>query len=169
MKSNAENVYLPDICNSDCCLYIYYDKCACEGKDDMKDIKDWTFAALPTQIVFMTLVMILCMCCCSGSSKYSSVKNNGSWAVEFDPLNTTLEEDFSLNSGDTLTVNSDIVSGSIGITIGREKSTPVYEGNCTELGYFEVTVHEDGVYKISVNGKSAVGKISFDTKAKGDS
>ncbi|MGN0552581.1 MAG: hypothetical protein ACI4I1_04305 [Oscillospiraceae bacterium] len=135
----------------------------------MKSIKDFAFAALPTQITFMVVVLMLCLCCCSGKSEYSSVKNDGSWEVEFDPLNTTLEEEFVLSSGDSVTVNSDILSGSIGVTIGRENSTPVYESSSTELGYFEVTVHDDGVYKISVNGNNAKGKITFDTKSKGDS
>lgn len=134
----------------------------------MKSIKDFAFAALPTQIGFMAAVLILCMCCCSGQSKYSSVRNNGSWTVEFNPLNTTLEEEFTLSSGDSIAVNTDIISGSIGVTIGRENSTPVYEGSSAELGYFEVTVHEDGVYIISVNGRRAEGNISFNTETKGD-
>lgn len=127
----------------------------------MKSIKDFAFAALPTQIGFMAVVLILCMCCCSGRSEYSSVKNNGSWTVEFHPLNTTLEEEFTLNSGDSIAVNSDIKSGSIAVRIGKENSTPVYEGNSSELGYFEVTVHEDGVYIISLRGNRAEGEISF--------
>lgn len=127
----------------------------------MKSIKDFAFAALPTQIGFMAVVLILCMCCCSGRSEYSSVKNNGSWTVEFHPLNTTLEEEFILNSGDSITVDSDIISGSIAVKIGKENSTPVYEGNSSELGYFEVTVHEDGVYIISLSGNRAEGDISF--------
>ncbi|MGN0602371.1 MAG: hypothetical protein ACI4I2_00180 [Oscillospiraceae bacterium] len=127
----------------------------------MKSIKDFAFAALPTQIGFMAVVLILCMCCCSGRSEYSSVKNNGSWTVEFHPLNTTLEEEFILNSGDSIAVNSDIISGSIAVKIGKENSTPVYEGNSSELGYFEVTVHEDGVYIISLSGNRAEGEISF--------
>lgn len=127
----------------------------------MKSIKDFAFAALPTQIGFMAVVLILCMCCCSGGSEYSSVKNNGSWTVEFHPLNTTLEEEFILNSGDSIAVNSDIISGSIAVKIGKENSTPVYEGNSSELGYFEVTVHEDGVYIISLSGNRAEGDISF--------
>lgn len=127
----------------------------------MKSIKDFAFAALPTQIGFMAVVLILCMCCCSGRSEYSSVKNNGSWTVEFHPLNTTLEEEFILNSGDSIVVNSDIISGSIAVKIGKENSTPVYEGNSSELGYFAVTVHEDGVYIISLSGNRAEGDISF--------
>ena len=109
-------------------------------------------------------VLMFCACGCSENSKFSSVRNENSWTAELYPLNTKLEEQFTLKSGGSIAVFSDISSGELKIVITAPNGVPIYEGNGGEIEKFEVMTDSDGVYTFSLDGKNAEGKVIFTTK-----
>lgn len=115
-------------------------------------------------LLLAVTVLMLCFCGCSGNSEFSSVKEADSRTVEFYPLCTQLEEQFTLKSGGRIAVDPNISSGSMKIKIAKQNEAPIYEGNAGTAAYFEVAVGEDGVYIISLDGKNAEGSISFRIK-----
>lgn len=110
--------------------------------------------------VFLTL-MVLPGALPSGGSRYSRQVEEDLFSLDTGRLNGTISEPFSLEEGDTIDVRIARISGDFSITIGRENRAPIYEGRNPELGFFRVTVPEDGEYCLSVSGKRAVGSISF--------
>lgn len=76
-------------------------------------------------------------------------------------LNTTLEESYYLEEGDSITVAMDVMKGEFKICIGIKGDEPVYTGNGIICGDFQVNIPKTGDYEISVTGKKAVGSVSF--------
>lgn len=117
-------------------------------------------------VIFLlaSAVLMFCTCGCSERSKFSSVRNENSWTAELYPLNTKLEEQFTLKSGGSIAVFSDISSGKLKIVITAPNGVQIYEGNGGEIEKFEVMTDSDGVYTFSLDGKNAEGKVIFTTE-----
>lgn len=106
------------------------------------------------------IMTMLLLCGCSGKSNTSYDRTDDSWELTFKPLCTTIEEDFTLKSGDRIAVEPQLDKGKIKIRIAQEGGLPIYEGN-GGIGRFEVTADKDGAYTFSVSGENAYGQISF--------
>lgn len=97
----------------------------------------------------------------SNDSRYSRKVEEDLFSLGMERLNCTIEEPFSLKEGDSIGVSVVRVSGQLTISIGRQGQEPIYEGKNPELSSFRVSIPEDGDYLLSVSGKQAEGRISF--------
>ena len=97
----------------------------------------------------------------SNGSRYSRKVEEDFFSLDMERLNCTIEEPFSLKEGDSVDVSIVRVSGELTISIGKKGFEPIYEGKNPELSSFRVSIPEDGDYLLSVSGKQAEGRISF--------
>lgn len=118
----------------------------------------WICAAA---LVLLLALMLLPAIRSQHESRFSRNVEEDLFSLGMEPLNGDLSETFSLREGDTIDVSTVFLSGELSITIGQEGREPIYTGRNPTLGSFQVTVPEDGDYRISVSGKRAEGSVSF--------
>lgn len=109
------------------------------------------------------LALAACLTACgtndAASFNGSRVINENEINLEYTILNLTDTFTMPLSSGDTVAVDVVSEAGNLALTIAKDGSDPVYEGNGIPTGSFTVTVHESGDYTVTVTGKSAKGSI----------
>lgn len=85
----------------------------------------------------------------------------------FTEMNKMDSDDMLLEAGDVLSVGFHIAKGKADLEIGLKGKEPVYRGNGTVSGSFEVTVPETGTYRVAVKARHAEGEISVIRTEKG--
>ena len=85
-----------------------------------------------------------------------------SLASKTPPSNREESHELYLNSEDMIEVKSQITKGEMQVSIVHEETNEsIYEGNLKGDFKFIVTVHTEGTFIITVNGKNAAGYIEF--------
>ncbi len=101
--------------------------------------------------------------CYASSSKFSGSKtgNDNQFLVDFDVLNSTVNDDMPLSDGETIETTLDIKKGDVDILVENENGTIAYQGNNVESGKFTIEINEIGDYTFYVTGSKAKGSVYF--------
>lgn len=114
------------------------------------------------------LIMILLTClsftlnACVVEFNGSRTGNEDQFILDVKALNREESHELYLNSEDMIEVKSQITKGEMQVSIVHEETNEsIYEGNLKGDFKFIVTVHTEGTFIITVNGKNAAGYIEF--------
>ena len=114
------------------------------------------------------LIMILLTClsftlnACVVEFNGSRTGNEDQFILDVKALNREESHELYLNSEDMIEVKSQITKGEMQVSIvDEETNESIYEGNLKGDFKFIVTVHTEGTFIITVNGKNAAGYIEF--------
>lgn len=92
----------------------------------------------------------------------SRTGNDNQFILDVKVFNREESHELYLNSEDMIEVKSQITKGEMQVRIVHEETNEsIYEGNLIGDFKFIVTVHTEGTYIISVNGKNAAGHLEF--------
>jgi hypothetical protein len=92
----------------------------------------------------------------------SRTGNEDQFILDVKALNREESHELYLNSEDMIEVKSQITKGEMQVSIVHEETNEsIYEGNLKGDFKFIVTVHTEGTFIITVNGKNAAGYIEF--------
>lgn len=92
----------------------------------------------------------------------SRTGNEDQFILDVKALNREESHELYLNSEDMIEVKSQITKGEMQVSIVHEETNEsIYEGNLKGDFNFIVTVHTEGTFIITVNGKNAAGYIEF--------
>ena len=92
----------------------------------------------------------------------SRTGNGDQFILDVKALNREESHELYLNSEDMIEVKSQITKGEMQVSIvDEETNESIYEGNLKGDFKFIVTVHTEGTFIITVNGKNAAGYIEF--------
>jgi len=101
--------------------------------------------------------------CAVSNSKFSGSKtgNDNQFLVDFDVLNSTVNNDMPLSDGETIEATVDVKKGDVDILVENENGTIVYQGNNVVSGNFTINIDETGDYTFYVIGSKAKGSVYF--------
>jgi len=92
----------------------------------------------------------------------SRTGNEEQFILDVKALNREESHELYLNSEDMIEVKSQISKGEMQVSIENvETNESIYEGNLKGDFKFIVTVHTEGTFRITVDGKNAAGHIEF--------
>lgn len=116
-----------------------------------------------TALCTILLVFMLGSCGSLHDATFSGSKtgDENHYDISFDILNTTYTHDLVMTQGERIRVHVEKESGTITVKIQKGQETPVYEGNGEVATDFYVTIQENGTYTVSVTGKKAKGRVTF--------
>ena len=83
------------------------------------------------------------------------------FSIGMESMNESRSESFRLEEGISVAVYVVHLDGELDIYITDSSRTVVYEGHNPEIGSFLVNITEDDRYIMTVEGKRAKGRISF--------
>lgn len=111
----------------------------------------------------MIILTVLCLLCGCRQVQFdgSRISNENKFVMEYEVLNREYYHVFELNANDVIEVNIVDEAGELSIVIQNEKEEIIYQGNDLPTSHFQVTVHQNGSYKIIVSGHKAKGSVSF--------
>ncbi len=110
--------------------------------------------------LFAVLFAVLLILSACGSSEYSEIKNPERYSIDAKKLNSRLSAEYELKAGDDISVELSVEKGEFYIVIASD-TLELYSGSGGGLEGFSVTAVSDGIYTISVEGRNAVGALSF--------
>ena len=113
-------------------------------------------------LVITCFMLIMALSACGNADFVgNSYKVGNNITIEFQILNMRETQEIDLKSGDTVRFDVTRESGQIDIAFGLKDASPDYEGKSVELNSFTVTVHENGIYILTVIGSEAKGSIKL--------
>lgn len=119
-------------------------------------------------VCLLTLVAVMLTACGTDSVFDGSwVADKDGFRMNYSVLNQEETAELVLSEGDQLQVALTHDRGSVDIVIGIDGHEPVYRGTDQANAEFILTIPENGVYRVSVRGHQARGKVSI-TKMTGD-
>ncbi len=123
-----------------------------------------------TLITMLIALIIGFTGCYASSTKFSGSKtgNDNQFLVDFDVLNSTVNNDMPLTKGETIETTLDIIKGDVDILVESENGTIAYQGNNVKSGNFTIEIDETGNYTFYVTGSKAKGSVYF-VKSSSDS
>lgn len=116
--------------------------------------------------VFILALIILTISfigCKNSSSTFSGSKtgNYNQFLVDFDVLNTSVNNDMPLSNGDNIDTTIDIEKGNVDVLVKNENDTIFYQGDDVENGNFTLSITESGKYTFYITGHKAKGSVHF--------
>ncbi len=101
--------------------------------------------------------------CDNSNSKFSGSRtgNDNQFLVDFEVLNSTLNNDMPLSEGETVETTIDVKKGNVDILVENENGTIAYQGNSVKNGAFMIDIEETGDYTFYVTGSNAKGSVYF--------
>ncbi|MDD3172514.1 MAG: hypothetical protein PHF63_02400 [Herbinix sp.] len=115
-------------------------------------------------LIGISIAIIIGLTGCNNSNtKFSGSKtgNDKQFLVDFDVLNSTVDNDIPLTVGEMVETTIDIKKGDVDILVENENGTIAYRGNDVETGNFTIIIDEPGTYTFYVTGSKAKGSVSF--------
>ena len=117
-------------------------------------------------IVFILALIVLTISfagCKNSRSTFSGSKtgNDTQFLVDFEVLNTTVNNDMPLSNGDNIDTTIDIEKGKVDVLVKNENDTIIYQGNNVENGNFTLGITESGNYTFYITGHKAKGSVHF--------
>lgn len=109
-------------------------------------------------------MLVTCFTGCNNTSSTFSGSKTGNdiqFMVDFDVLNSTVNNDMSLSDGDNIDTTIDIEKGQVDILVENENGTIIYQGDDVENGNFILGITESGNYTFYVTGYKAKGSVHF--------
>jgi len=117
--------------------------------------------AIQAACLLTLLCVLLAGCGASGAFDGSKATDESGFRMEYKALNREETAALQLAAGEEIQVVFSHTAGSVDVTVGQEGKEPIYKGTAQENAEFLLTVSEEGIYKISVTGHQAKGKVSF--------
>ncbi|MBR6029363.1 MAG: hypothetical protein IKP40_09760 [Clostridia bacterium] len=96
----------------------------------------------------------------------SRASDKHSFQMEYTVLNREESAELELSAGDQLLVSLAHTGGSVDVTVSQAGKEPVYRGKGQVSAEFSIEIPEDGVWRVSVTGHQAKGRVSFTRKPK---
>lgn len=117
-------------------------------------------------LLFILALIVLPICftgCKNNTSTFTGSKtgNDTQFLVDFDVLNSTVDNSMPLSSGDTIDTTIDIASGKVDILVKNENETVIYRSDDVKNGNFTIDITESGNYTFYVTGHKAKGSVHF--------
>lgn len=114
-------------------------------------------------IIVLILLAISSISCQKSSSAFSGSKtgNDTQFLVDFEVLNTTVNNDMILSNGDEIDTLIDIEKGKVNILVKSENDTIIYQGDDVKNGNFSLGITESGNYTFYITGDKAKGSVYF--------
>ena len=108
-------------------------------------------------------LLLLALTGCREKSVFdgSMAVNDDGFTMEYTVLNKEQTARISLAAGDQLQVTFAHAKGSVDVTVGMDGKEPLYKGSAQENAEFSLLVSETGLYRITVTGHQAKGRVAF--------
>lgn len=115
-------------------------------------------------LITISIVFLISFTGCeNNNATFSGSKtgNDKQFLVDFEVLNTTVDNNMPLTVGDSIDTSIDVKKGNVDILVKNENGTIAYQGNDVESGDFTIVIDEAGDYTFSVTGSKAKGSVYF--------
>ena len=114
-------------------------------------------------LIMIMFVLIISVAGCTGNTAFSGSKtgNDNQFLVDFDVLNTTVNNKMLLSEGERIGTTVDIKKGRVDIVVENENGKIAYRGNDVESAHFGIVIEETGTYTFYVTGSKAKGSVYF--------
>lgn len=115
-------------------------------------------------IIFLPLIIaiITSISACSafeGSAAFVENLNGTEFTMDFKEWSSHRKFELSLEKGDVLQIEVVRENGKIGLAVSGKNGSEPYTSSNLHSGVFTVTVSEEDIYEIRLNGKKATGNV----------
>lgn len=131
------------------------------GKKADLQVKTRIILTWNAAVLLLAAVVLLTGCGRTGAFDGSRTSDESGFRMEYALLDREESAELTLSEGDRIQVSISHAAGNVDLTVGRDGEEPIYEGTGQENAEFILTVPEPGLYRISVTGHRAEGKVSF--------
>ncbi len=114
-------------------------------------------------ILAFVLLIISFAGCKNSSATFSGSKtgDDTQFLVDFEVLNTTVNNEMPLSKGETINTTIDIEKGKVDVLVKNENDTVIYQGDDAGNGNFTLEITESGKYTFYITGYKAQGSVYF--------
>ena len=114
-------------------------------------------------VFFLLLAAGLLLTGCGRRAVFDGSRTSGKtgFSMEYALLDREETAEVELSAGERLEVSFSHTAGSVDVVIAQAGEEPLYRGNGQTDAQFVLTAAKPGVYRISVTGHRARGKVSF--------
>lgn len=113
------------------------------------------------RLIPLLALLLLLTACQPVAFDGTLVKDEDTYALNFQTFHSTDSHTFALSEGDRIQVEIAREAGDIAVTIQKDGDTPVYQGTSPSLSTFQVGIKKGGTYRVTVTGTHARGNVSF--------
>lgn len=110
------------------------------------------------------LTAMLCIVaagCRNGRFVGNALCDADSFQMEYSMLDRSAEASLFLRAGESIRVRIAQEIGTVDVTVGADGAEPLYEGKRLANAEFVLNISRSEVYRITVTGHSAKGRVAF--------
>lgn len=113
------------------------------------------------KLMIILLGLTILTGCQSARFNGNRTGNENQFIMEYRIFNGSDSQILELEKNDILDIEIVNESGNISVLIEKEDQEVIYSEDKVKNKSFQITIHEDGQYKVTVTGENAKGSVYF--------